>query len=107
MMYNKTSVFNQFTLEKEKAVNMFRVILAEKLSAPVEYLFHGFLTSLIPHQVTEVLRVLVVDKKEGRIERAIKAGLNKNEAKKKIRNHDINAFGWTDFLFEKKAPRFD
>lgn len=103
LMYSKTSVFNQFTLEKEKAVNMFRLILAEKLSAPVQYLFHGFLTSLIPPQVTEVLRVLVIDKKEGRIERAVKAGLSKGEAKKNIRNHDISAFSWTDFLFEKEA----
>lgn len=103
MMYNRTSVFNQFTLEKEKAVNMFRVVLAEKLSAPVQYLFHGFLTSLIPPQVTEVLRVLVVDKKEGRIERGVKIGLSKSEAKKRIRNHDISAFSWTDFLYGKEA----
>lgn len=103
LMYSKTSVFNQFTLEKEKAVNMFRLILAEKLSAPVQYLFYGFLTSLIPSEVTEVLRVLVVDKKAGRIERGIKSGLSKSEAKKKIRNHDVSAFNWTDFLFEKEA----
>ncbi len=103
IMYSKTSVFNQFTLEKEKAVNMFRMILAEKLSGPSQYLFHGFLASLIPAQVTEVLRVLVVDKKAGRIERAIKMGLTQSEAKKNIRNHDVSAFGWTDFLFAKEA----
>ena len=103
MMYNRTSVFNQFTLEKEKAVNMFRMVMAEKLSASEQYLFHGFLTSLIPAEVTEVLRVLVVDRKEGRIERGIKTGLSKGEAKKKIRNHDISAFSWTDFLFAKEA----
>ncbi len=103
MMYNRTSVFNQFTLEKEKAVNTFRMVLAEKLTTPEQYLFHGFLTSLIPAEVTEVLRVLVVDKKEGRIERGIKMGLSKGEAKKKIRNHDISAFSWTDFLFSKEA----
>jgi len=103
LMYSKTSVFNQFTLEKEKTVNMFRLILAEKLSTPVQYLFHGFLTSLIPSEVTEALRVLVVDKKAGRIERGIKSGLSKIEAKKKIRNHDVSAFNWTDFLFEKEA----
>jgi len=103
MMYSKTSVFNQFTLEKEKAVNMFRQILAEKLLAQEEYLFHGFLTSLIPREVTEVLRVLVVDKKEGRIDRAVLEGLAIGEAKKRIRNHDISAFSWTDFLFEKEA----
>ncbi len=103
MMYNRTSVFNQFTLEKEKAINMFRMVLAEKLAAPEQYLFHGFLTTLIPAEVTEVLRVLVVDKKEGRMERAIKIGLSKGEAKKKIRNHDISAFNWTDFLCAKEA----
>ena len=103
MMYYRTSVFNQFTLEKEKAVNMFRTILAEKLAASEQYLFHGFLTSLIPAEVTEVLRVLVVDKKEARIERGVKMGLSKGEAKKKIRNHDISAFSWTDFLFAKEA----
>jgi len=103
LMYNKTSVFNQFTLEKEKAVNTFRLVLAEKLAAPEQYLFHGFLTSLVPNQVTEVLRVLVVDRRERRIERAIKAGLTPAEAKKKIRHHDISAFNWTDFLYEKEA----
>lgn len=103
MMYNRTSVFNQFTLEKEKAVNMFRLVLADKLATPEQYLFHGFLTALIPAEVTEVLRVLVVDNKEGRIERGMKMGLSKGEAKKKIRNHDISAFSWTDFLFAKEA----
>jgi two-component system, OmpR family, response regulator CpxR len=103
MMFNKTSVFNQFTLEREKAVNMFRLILAEKLAAPVQYLFHGFLTSLIPTEVSEVLRVLVIDKKEARIERGVKMGYSKSEAKKKIHNHDVSAFSWTEFLFDKEA----
>lgn len=103
MMHGKTSVFNQFTLEKEKAVNMFRTILTEKLSAQTEYLFHGFLTSLIPAEVTEVLRVLVVDNKEGRLERAVKQGISRSEAKKKIHNHDVSAFNWTDFLYRKEA----
>ncbi len=103
MMYSKTSVFNQFTLEKEKSINMFRQILAEKLASPTEYLFHGFLTSLIPPEVTEVLRVLAVDKRDGRIERAIAQGYDRGEAKKLVRNHDLSAFQWTDFLFQKEA----
>lgn len=103
MMYSKTSVFNQFTLEREKAVNMFRQILAEKLTAPVQYLFHGFLTSLIPSEVSEVLRVLAVDTKEARIERGGKTGYSKSEAKKNIHKHDISAFSWTEFLFDKEA----
>ncbi len=103
MMFNKTSVFNQFTLEREKAANMFRLLLAEKLTEPVQYLFHGFLTSLIPAEVSEVLRVLVVDRKEARIERGIKTGYSKSEAKKRIHNHDVSAFSWTEFLYDKEA----
>ncbi|MGB3221629.1 MAG: response regulator [Desulforhopalus sp.] len=103
MMFSKTSVFNQFTLEREKSINMFRLLLAEKLSSDEEYLFYGLLTSLIPFQITEVLRVLIVDKKERRIERGIEEGLSKKEAQKNVRNHDVSAYSWTDFLFQKEA----
>ena len=103
MMFSKTSVFNQFTLEREKSINMFRLLLAEKLSSDEEYLFYGFLTSLIPFKITEVLRVLIVDKKERRIERSMEEGLSKKEAQKSVRGHDVSAYSWTDFLFQKEA----
>ncbi|MCP3891301.1 MAG: cytidylate kinase-like family protein [Desulfobulbaceae bacterium] len=103
MMYGRTSVFNHFTLEKEKVVNMFHIILADKLCGPEQYLFHGFLTSLIPLRQKEVLKVLVIDTRNNRIDRCIHDGLSKSEAKKNIYDHDISAFSWTDFLFKKKA----
>ncbi|MFW2366489.1 MAG: response regulator [Desulforhopalus sp.] len=103
MMFEKTSVFNQFTLEKEKAIEMMRLVLAEKLTCPDQFLFHGFITSLVPPAVTEVLKVVLVDTRERRIERNILEGLPKKEAKKSIHNHDISAFSWTDFLFKKEA----
>ncbi len=102
-MYGRISVFNQFTLEKEKTVNMFRSVLANKLNTSDKYLFNGLLTSLIPPQVSHVLRVLIADKKQSRISRAVKEGLSQDEAKKKIRNDDKSAFNWTDFLFHKEA----
>lgn len=103
LMYSKTSVFNQFTLEKETATNMFRTILAERLHENGPYLFYGLHTSLIPPQVTEVLRVLVADKKQNRIDRGEKDGLSNKEAKREVKNHDVSAFSWTDFLFKKEA----
>ena len=103
LMYGRTSVFNQFTLEKELAINMFRLTLADKLNAPEPHLFHGFLASLIPPEVTHVLRVLIVDKKQARIDAAMQEGLPRSAAKKTIRNHDISAYSWTDFLFHKEA----
>jgi len=103
LMYSKTSVFNQFTLEKETSTSMFRSVLAEKLQEHGHYLFYGLHTSLIPPDVTEVLRVLVADKKQPRIAKGERDGIPHKEAKKKVKGHDVSAFAWTDFLFKKEA----
>jgi two-component system response regulator CpxR len=102
LMYGKTSVFNQFTLEKEMAVNSFKIVLAEKLQEDQSYLFYGMHTALIPQNIGEVLRVLIVDQKKQRIDHEMAAGLSKAEAKKKIKRHDVSAFAWSDFLFGKE-----
>lgn len=103
MMYGGTSVFNQFTLERERAINSFRTVLAEKLESSERYFFHGFLVSLISSRISHVLKVLIVDSKQARVDWAVKQGLTKREAKKKVRSHDVLAYEWTDFLFKKEA----
>ncbi|MBE0584643.1 MAG: cytidylate kinase family protein, partial [Desulfofustis sp.] len=102
-MYGKTSVFNQFTLEREKVVNLFKAALAERLDDSRQYLFYGFLTSLIPARVTHVLKVLIVDTKQNRIDFAVNQGLSKRDAKKAVKANDVSAYSWTDFLFQKEA----
>ncbi len=103
MMYDKTSVFNQFTLEKEKTVNMFKLVLSKKLASDDNYLFYGHHALLIPLDITEVLTVLVADSRKGRIERAIKQGYSEKEAAKEIKTADTSAYRWTDFLFNEEA----
>lgn len=103
VMYGKTSVFNQFTLEKEKTVNMFKSVLAERLDSSGDFLFHGFLVSLIPASVTHILKVLAVDKRQTRISSAMESGLSEKEARKAVKADDLSAYNWTDFLFKKEA----
>ncbi len=103
MMYGGTSVFNQFTLEREIAINHFRSLLADRLESPDRYLFNGFLASLIPARVTHVLRVLAAENKSARVSHAMEQGMSQREAKKAVRLHDVSAYGWTDFLFRKEA----
>lgn len=103
MMFKKTSVFNQFTLEKELTINQLRSVLADKLDQPHQFLLHGFLTSLIPSNISHVLKVLAVNTKKGRIDFAMQQGLTRHDAQKQIRLSDISAYGWTDFLFRKEA----
>lgn len=102
-MYGKTSVFNQFTLEKEGVLSMFRAVLAEKLQEHGHYLFYGFHSLLIPVEISEVLRVLVVDNKQQRIAQGEREGLKAREAKRKVRGHDVSAISWSDFLLKKEA----
>lgn len=102
MMYGKTSVFNKFTLEKEKAVSMFRFILADKMNEADGYLFYGLHALLIPKEVTEVLRTLVVDTIQARVERGMSNGLDSKQAKREVKQHDISAFSWSDFLFKEE-----
>jgi len=102
LMYQKTSVFNKFTLEKEQAASMFRVILANKINQPVGNLYYGLHALLIPKEITEVLRVLVVDTIQARVERGVINGLDKKQAKREVKQHDISAFSWSDFLFKEE-----
>lgn len=103
MMYGKTSVFNQFTLEKEKDTELFKRVIADKLCGPEQYLFYGFLSALIAPKVTEVLRVLVVDTKDRRVERGLQEGISEKDVKNTIHDQDVRAFGWTDFLHQAEA----
>ncbi|WP_167506067.1 response regulator [Desulfosediminicola flagellatus] len=102
-MHGKTSVFNQFTLEKEKMLNHLRSVLAEKLEQPDRYMFYGFMTALISQEVSHVLKVLLVGTRQTRIAAAITTGLTEKEAKKAVRSDDVKAYGLTDFLYKKEA----
>ncbi len=102
LMYQKTSVFNKFTLEKEQAASMLRIVLANKISGPASNLYYGLHALLIPKEVTEVLRVLVVDTIQARVERGVSNGLDKKQAKREVKQHDISSFSWSDFLFKEE-----
>jgi CheY-like chemotaxis protein len=47
--------------------------------------------------------VLVADEKSQRVVRAMAEGFSEKEAKRKIKQSDISAYSWTDFLFGKEA----
>lgn len=102
-MFGKTSVFNKFTLEREKMINMLRHSLHLLLDSTDQYLFEGFLTSLIPPRINHILKVLVVDSQEDRISYAVANGIGDKQAKKSRKEFDKMSYGWTDFLFNKEA----
>lgn len=102
-LFGKTSVFNKFTLEREKQINWLRQTLSQKIAASDVYLFNGFLTSLIPPKVSHVLKVLIVDSNLDRVAYATANGMDERAAQKSRKEFDKMAYGWTDFLFGKEA----
>ncbi|WP_419176843.1 response regulator [Desulfosediminicola sp.] len=102
-LYGRTSVFNKFTLEREKHLNQLKSVLVEKIVQPQGYMFFGYMTSLISPQISHIFKALIADNRQSRIEAALAAGLSERSAKKQIHDEDLKAFNLTDFLYKKEA----
>lgn len=100
----KTSVFNQFTHEKERSIAYLKLALAEKL-ADDNLLISGFCTQLIPASISHVMRVcLIADLKFRTAVAAESRQLTEKEAVRFIRREDEDRAAWVDFLHAQKDP---
>ena len=102
-LYKKTSVFNAYTLEREHNAIHLKSAMAERMGQKKKHLYCGFTSLLIPHDITHVLKVLIIDSKENRVKQAIAEGFTEKNACDLINSGDQSAYGWTDFLYRKEA----
>ncbi|MBU0960848.1 MAG: response regulator [Proteobacteria bacterium] len=101
-LYGATSVFNKFTLERERIVAFLKESMAEHLKN-TGVIYSGSISLLVPAQVSHVLRVGLFDKTSSRIKRAMAEGLTEKNAIKLIKKNDAGAAGWAEFLYKKVA----
>lgn len=101
-LYNNTSVFNHFTLERERNVSYIKEALADSLEKQ-NCIYDGFVSLLVPDEITHVMKILIIDSKDQRIKKAVATGYSEKEAVKLIKKSDQSAMGWSDFLFRKDA----
>ena len=99
-LYGPVSVFNKFTLEREQITALFKLSLADHLKSS-GVIYSGYISLLIPQEVTHVLRVGIFDEKGKRVQRAMREGLTERSALKIIKKHDVSATNWADFLYKK------
>lgn len=100
----RTSVFHKFTHEKERSIAYLKLALAEMLSKD-RFLVQGFVSHLIPKEITHVLRVcLIADIKSRASIAAEEKGMSEKEALKLIRKHDEDRAAWVNSLFEQNDP---
>jgi CheY-like chemotaxis protein len=99
----KTSVFNKFTHEKERAVAWIRLALAEMLSENI--LLTGFTSQLIPREISHVLRIcLIADMKFRTAVAAEEKKLSEKESVSLIHTQDEDRAAWVHTLFKTKDP---
>ncbi len=92
-IFGQKSVFNAFTLEKERTFSQLKLIVAERIMAD-NVIICGFAALLIPPDIGHILRVGVFDEKKGRMQRALAGGVTERKAAKMIANHDKKARGF-------------
>lgn len=92
----KTSIFNKFSHEKERAVSWLRLALAKKLSEGQALLVSGMVSQLLSQEISHVLRVCIIDDLQKRIETARnESGLSEAEAEKEIQHSDEERTLWS------------
>jgi len=100
---SKTSVFNKFTHEKERAMAWIRLSLAKMLSEN-PLMIQGFCGQMIPKEVTHVLRICLIADMKQRIDLAMESGLSEKEAISTIRHRDEELAIWIHTLYQLKDP---
>ncbi len=100
----KTSVFNNFTLEKERSLAYIKLAVADLISTD-NALITCFSGQLIPAAVSHCLRVCLIAPKKYRIEAAAEQqGISEKDAAKLVQRHEEDCSFWIDSLFGNDDP---
>ncbi len=91
----KTSIFNKFSHEKERAIAWLRLALAKRLAEGNALLVSGFVSQLLSQPISHVLKVCIIDDVQKRMESALNdEGLSEKEAAKVIQHGDEERTVW-------------
>jgi len=101
---SKTSVFNKFTHERECSIAHLKLALAVTISKE-DRIIEGFVSHLIPKEVSHVLRICLIADMPSRISRATKEqGLPENDAIRLIHKQDEERALWVHTLLNMNDP---
>jgi len=100
----KSSIFNKFTHERERALAALRVVVAELLKED-NFLLFGFAGHMVPREVSHVLKVCAIADIKYRAKLAGKLdGLSEKDALKKIYKEDEGRVFLVEYLFDQRDP---
>ncbi len=101
---SKTSVFNKFTHERERAIAHLKLALAQRM-AEDRQLIWGFTSHLIPKKISHVLRVCLIADARWRARSAAEINsVAENEARNVIHRQDEERAAWIHAQTGQKDP---
>lgn len=101
---SKTSIFNNFTHEKECSIAYLRLALANIIEND-NMILSGYSSLLLPQTIHHALKICLVAKKDYRIDVGLKEENNSTQdAIQSIDLDDQNKTAWTQLLFSDKDP---
>jgi CheY-like chemotaxis protein len=100
----KSSVFNKFTLEKERALAYMKLAVANAIRTD-NALITCFSGQLIPETVSHTLRVCLIAPPKWRAATAVeREGVSEKEAAKLVQRREEECAFWIDAIFGKSDP---
>ncbi|MCP4623678.1 MAG: response regulator [bacterium] len=101
---SRTSVFNKFTLEKERSLAYIRLAVADLIAAD-NALITCFSGQLIPAHINHILRVcLIAPQKYRTAAAAEQLGISEKEAARLVQKREKECAFWIDSLFSNGDP---
>lgn len=102
--FAKTSIFNNFTHEKERSIAHMRLAVAQMILKD-NVIFSGFSSQLIPKNISHVLRICLIADLKFRKEAAMEERqLSEKDAAALIRKQDEERALWVQTNFETADP---
>jgi CheY-like chemotaxis protein/cytidylate kinase len=100
----KTSVFNKFTVEKERSLAYIKLAVADLITTD-NALVTYFSGQLIPAHISHILRVcLIAPKKYRTAAAAEQKGISEKEAARLVQRHEEKCSFWIDSIFGNSDP---
>jgi two-component system, OmpR family, response regulator CpxR len=101
---SRTSVFNNFTHEKERSIAYIKLVVADMIAAD-DVLMTCFSGQLIPKTISHILRVCLIAPIKHRIAAASRQqGVSEKEAAKLVLKREEDCTHWIDSLFGTGDP---
>jgi len=100
---DKISMFNKFTHDREKSIASMKLAVANELTNR-EIIYSGYISHLIPREISHILRICIIADKQFRLEQAQNEKKQPKKIQDEIHDSDSRKAFWTHSVLKEADP---